>query len=145
LTQKLVTPGVVWRERYQRNKFQGWNPWTGDRFAKSYQPVVMASGVVCVVGSKSGATLVRHEQARMWVFWAENEVPSGVRYGATVSFIGHLRTFNLGAGFDVVHACLLSKKPHAILKAALKLLPDAVVARDIPEKRRAVSDQPAGR
>jgi hypothetical protein len=126
MTRKLETPEPIWAVRYRRNNIDGWDPWNGERFAKSFQPVVMATGIVCAV-SPRGATLVRHAQARMWVFWAENTLPPGVAYAKTVSFIGHLQTFNVGAGFHVIHACLLSVKPNALLKAALQVLPDAVV------------------
>ena len=61
------------------------------------------------------------------MFWAENTLPPGVGYAKTVSFIGHLQTFNVGAGFHIVHACLLSVKPNALVKAALQLLPGAVL------------------
>ena len=64
MTRKLETPEPIWAVRYRRNNIDGWDPWNGERFAKSFQPVVMATGIVCAV-SPRGATLVRHEQARM--------------------------------------------------------------------------------
>jgi hypothetical protein len=50
-----------------------------------------------------------------------------VRSTVTLRASGHLQTFNVGAGFHVVHACLLSVKPNALVKAALQLLPGAVL------------------
>jgi hypothetical protein len=82
---------------------------------------------VCSVAATGKSTLVRHDAARVFVEWADKQLPPGVHYGAHIHVIGSFVTGNVGGSFDVVNACLLSVTPQAMIKAALEKYPDAVI------------------
>jgi hypothetical protein len=97
------------------------------------------SGWVCVVGTSGKCTLIRHNAARVWVEWADRILPPGVHYGAHIHVIGNFVTFNVGAGFQLVNACLLAVSPQAMIAAALERYPDAV----IPPRGKTIRRKPA--
>ena len=88
---------------------------------------MLLSGWVCRNGDRGDCTLVRHDSARVWVFWADSQLPIGVHYGAHIYLLGHLRTFNVGGGFHVTDACLIERSPQAIIRAVLDNFPDVVI------------------
>jgi hypothetical protein len=79
------------------------------------------------VSQTGKSTLVRHDAARVFVEWADRQLPAGVHYGAHIHVIGSFITCNVGGGFDIVNACLLDVSPQAMIAAALEKYPDAVI------------------
>jgi hypothetical protein len=96
-------------------------------FAASGYPFILISGWVCAVARTGKSTLLRHHACRVFVEWADRQLPPGVHYGAHVHVIGNVITYNVGGGFDIVNGCLLDVSPQAMIAAALERYPDAVI------------------
>jgi hypothetical protein len=123
--RRLETPDELSTARYFRKRGNELPP--SFNFAASIYPLALVAGWVATVASSGKATLLRHHAARVWIEWADRQLPAGVHYGAHVYVIGNLVTFNVGGGFQLVNACLLNYAPQAMIKAALERYPDAVI------------------
>jgi hypothetical protein len=132
---KLKTPDDLKIARYQRRHgHEGEGP--SFNFAITTQPIIMFSGWCCGNSSTHARTCVVHNEAICWVEWGDGTLPKGVHYGAHISIIGLLKTYNTGAGFDICQACLLDKSPQAMITAAIEHYPEAVLPPRGKEIRR---------
>ena len=92
------------------------------------------------IATNGRSVLIRAGGARVWTHFA-GQLPEGVHYGARISVIGYLRTYNIGTVFSLVRACLLTESPQAMIRAALAEFPDCVVPpRLVPLDKIKTSD-----
>ena len=101
------------------------------------------TGLVVKIAKTGRSVLLRHHSVRVWIHFAAAGLPVSVKYGARISVIGYLRSYNIGTAFALGRCSILRVSPLAFMRAGFERYPDAAVLdpEEEIEEREEESDE----